>query len=244
MLLRLRQLTAHPFMLQETIENLFEMEDVEKLWEKTASEVTADDTPAKDMVATMRKMIAAKGEPEPGAAPPPSSKVIPAENTAEEVENTPLVFKFRRYLRSLAKNSKWTDLKDRSLCHKCRDVPDEPYVTDCFHLYCKECLNAMALAATEKGEYETACLECGIIFKESRPCVGLVELDQGDDLTAASPGASPRTRRDPDQDIKWINMGGRILPSSKTAAVQAQVEIWLRDEPEKKIIIFSQFHML
>jgi hypothetical protein len=28
------------------------------------------------------------------------------------------------------------------------------------------------------------------------------------------------------------------------AAVQAQIELWLTEEPDKKIIVFTQFHML
>ncbi|KAL8865939.1 MAG: hypothetical protein Q9174_006598 [Haloplaca sp. 1 TL-2023] len=44
------------------------------------------------------------------------------------------------------------------------------------------------------------------------------------------------------ENLKWISYGGDILSSTKTAAVMNQIEEWQRDEPEKKIIVFSQFH--
>lgn len=100
----------------------------------------------------------------------------------------------------------------------------------------------MAHAAAENGENNAACVECGHVYQESRPCSGLAELEIRDSLTPTS--ERPRQRHDPDDGLKWINVGGSILRSSKTAAVQAQIEKWLEDEPRKKIIIFSQFHTL
>lgn len=112
MLLRLRQLTAHPFLVQETIEDLFEMEDVENIWQTTASEVTADDSPAKDMLKAMREMIAGKDK---------TAELAPTIEAVSPIDEPPsdqsvLIFEFRKYLRALAKSSKWPELKDRSVC--------------------------------------------------------------------------------------------------------------------------------
>jgi hypothetical protein len=245
MLLRLRQLTAHPFMLQQTIEDLFELEDVDKLWTLTAPEVSADENSARNMLITMKKMIAEKDKPAELAQSQtefigPASADDPIDDSSTN-ESRSLIFKFRRFLRDLAESSKWDDLKNRSLCHKCRDPPDEPWVTSCLHVYCRECLNALAYEAAKRDEEQTACLDCGSIYTESRPCDGLKELQMD---AEGSGRTSPRTRKDPEQDLKWINFNGSILPSSKTAAVQAQIELWLTEEPDKKIIVFTQFHML
>ena len=248
MLLRLRQLTAHPFMLQKTIEDLFELEDIEKLWGLTSPEVTADENPARNMLLTMKNMIAEKDKPVE-IAQTGCTDSTPVDSPADDLppgEFGTLIFKFRRFLRDLAQSRKWEDLKNRSLCHKCRDPPDEPWVTSCLHVYCKECLNALAYEAAKEDREEAFCLECGIIYNESRPCNGLKELQmdaEGNGM--ASPEASQtRVRKDPEHDLKWINFNGAILPSTKTAAVQAQIELWLQEEPDKKIIVFSQFRML
>lgn len=63
MLLRLRQLTAHTFLVQETIEDLFEVEDVEKIWQLTESEVSTGENPGRDMLRTMRKMLDERDKP-------------------------------------------------------------------------------------------------------------------------------------------------------------------------------------
>lgn len=249
MLLRLRQLTAHIFLVQETIEDLFEVEDVEKIWQLTDSEVSADENVGKDMLRTMRKMLDERDKPsEPpsnSAGEPPLDNPPDISTQSEESSpSLPLIFKFRKFLRELSSGSKWSELKNRSLCHKCRDVPDDPWVTDCLHVYCHECLNALAYEAAQNDETKATCLECGYVFNESRPCTGVAELDMNDDCHSHAPKSALRPRRDPDGDIKWTTLGGKLLPSSKTAAVQAQIQKWLEAEPDKKIIIFSQFHTL
>ena len=108
MLLRLRQLTAHAFLVQETIEYLFETEDVENI----ASEVIADDSPAKDMLKAMREMIAGKDRP---AEPAPTTEAVPPIDEPPSNKSM-LIFEFRMYLRALAKSSRWSELKDRSVC--------------------------------------------------------------------------------------------------------------------------------
>jgi hypothetical protein len=243
MLLRLRQLTAHPFMLQDTIENLFELEDVQKIWDLCASEINTDQNPAKDMLGTMRKMIQAHKNPTETAQEPNVETVTPngQEGGADADDSPPVVFKFRKFLRELAKSSKWAELIDRSLCHRCRDQPDDPWVTDCEHIYCHECLRSLAFEAAEKGDTQSACLECGHIFATSHPCKGIGELETRSGSTSSPTRACRPKQKEPDEDIRWITMEGNLLPSSKTAAVQAQIEEWLKEDPEKKIIIFSQF---
>ena len=115
-------------------------------------------------------------------------------------------------------------------------------MTDCLHLYCKDCLTAMDQAAAENGENNASCVECGHTYAESRPCSGLVELDMPDGLISTSQRS--RQRCTADEGLKWMSIGGNVLRSSKTAAVQAQIEKWLKKEPGKKIIIFSQFRTL
>lgn len=115
MLLRLRQLTAHPFLIQETIEDLFETEDVENIWQTTVSEATADDSPTRDMLKAMRNMIAEKDMP---AEPELTTEAVVQDDQLQESQsNEPeLIFEFRTYLRALANSSKWLELKDRSVC--------------------------------------------------------------------------------------------------------------------------------
>ena len=55
---------------------------------------------------------------------------------------------------------------------------------------------------------------------------------------------SSRTCKDFKQDFKWINFNNSILSSLKTMMMQMQIKLWLMKKLNKKIIIFTQFHML
>ncbi|KAL8692613.1 MAG: hypothetical protein Q9218_002400 [Villophora microphyllina] len=239
MLLRLRQMTAHPFMLQSTIENMFRIEDVEKLMRLTVGE-EADET--RDMLKVMKDMIAAKvnSNSEPADVTPDSESLEEEDSDLQADNAHPLVFTFRRFLRKLVQTEKWAELKDRSLCTKCRDVPDVPYVTSCYHLYCMDCLRTMQQNAAAAGDEGAACHQCAQVFEKATCCSGIDELEMD---AAATPAMSPR-RKAAKEDLKWIDQAGQILPSTKTAAVCAQIEEWQQKEPDKKIIVFSQFHDL
>lgn len=96
MLLRLWQLTAHPFVIQETIEDLFETEDVENIWQTTVSEVTADDSPTRDMLKVMWEMIAENDMP---AEPKSTTKAASQDVQLQESQsNEPaLIFEFHTF---------------------------------------------------------------------------------------------------------------------------------------------------
>ena len=248
MLLRLRQMTGHPFMLQGVIENLFEVEDIERLTALT------EDTayPSRDMLGAMKRMIRAKTNqgnrsPDIISDATPSTEDNMEDDFATRAEtSSPLIFGFRKYLQRLIQGEKWGEIKARSLCHKCGDVPENPYVTDCYHLYCYECLRALQHYAAVAGEEGAACCACDTRFADARCCTGIAELETDASGTPALPASASRASRPntEKETMRWINYNDVVLPSTKTAAVQAQIEEWQNTEPDKKIIVFSQFHML
>ncbi len=133
------------------------------------------------------------------------------------------------------------DFKNRSLCHKCHDSSDEFWVISCFHVYCRECLNALVYEVIKHDEEQTAYLDCDSIYIKFQSCDELKELQ-------INVEDSERTfsciRKDLEQDLKWINFNDSILLSSKTMTMQTQIELWLMKKLNKKIIIFTQSHML
>ncbi|KAL8754250.1 MAG: hypothetical protein Q9199_004477 [Rusavskia elegans] len=258
MLLRLRQMTGHPFMLQDIIEKMFQVEDIEKLLALEVSIDIAPDDPSRNMLNIMKTMIRAKTSPG-SASPGIVSDTTPSESSSAIIEDDfnsqadaaePLIFRFKQYLQGLVQGQNWTEMKARSLCHKCGDVPEVPHVTDCFHLYCFECLRALEQEAAIEGEEHAACYECGKRFQEARSCTGIAELEMEPPIRAGAAGSKifgsnlTPNRNSEKETMRWINFGGEVLPSTKTAAVVAQIEDWQRVEPDKKIIVFSQFHTL
>lgn len=79
-------------------------------------------------------------------------------------------------------------------------------------------------------------------------CEGLDTFDRGASTDSASQapgtdstpaGKGKKAKKDKTDD--WIDMKGEVLPSAKTQAVKAQVLNWLEEDPDAKIIIYSQF---
>lgn len=87
------------------------------------------------------------------------------------------------------------------------------------------------------------CAECGEQYSNAQPCEGLEHLAEE---VSASPtdtqitGVTGKKRKDSNEE-DWINMPGDILPSAKTRATKMQILLWLEEEPEAKIIIYTQF---
>ena len=228
-------MTAHIFLIQDTIERFFNVEDLERLFRMTVPKVAVEEDHGQKLAAKMREMIA-------------DNATSPAKQSVEDSRpesTTDLSFKFRKYLRSMASNNA-KEIRERTLCHKCKDIADDPWVTSCLHVYCKECLHEMSFEASQRGETQMTCLACSEVFESSSPCVGISELEMPDAAFMVSRDGSnrPRGQKSQEENMKWIDVGGKILPSTKTAAVQIQIEQWLRDEPDKKIIVFSQWHLL
>ena len=187
----------------------------------------------RNLLAALRRMIEAKREePEEPEEPEESEHVQPGQ----------LAAKFGSYLKTLKANANWTELRTRTLCHSCGDPPENAVVTSCLHVYCEECLQGLANQASANDQDETACLVCGVVFTGAESCVGLKELEWDNNwLLNETIG---RKKRPKNVNMKWVAYENKLVMSAKTIAVRTQVEKWLEEEPDKKIIIFSQFHMI
>ncbi|KAI9694114.1 MAG: hypothetical protein M1822_003385 [Bathelium mastoideum] len=197
-----------------------------------------------------------------GATAGPSTPMDPSTLARIEGETKAtaghLTFKFRKFLRQMKNSNNWSEIAKRSVCHRCEDAPDDPWVTDCFHIYCHECLQAMHHEAARQGEDSAACLSCGAIFRESKACAGLNELgyskydheDEQSNTTSrksksgTSLNSSPDAEKRDEESMAWIFKEGEILPSSKVTMVALTVDDWLKEDPNKKIIIFTQWRLM
>ncbi len=52
---------------------------------------------------------------------------------------------------------------------------------------------------------------------------------------------SPSKKKAKEDQIDWLGLKGEVLPSAKTLAVKAQVLEWINDDPDVKIIIYTQW---
>lgn len=256
MLVYLRQVTSHMFLIQGIIQELVEGEDIEVWWRKTMPEVRTASRrnnellEPRDMLRAMQKIFAQKRAADEqqtagsdGQSPPDNDD----DDDDYDLElHQPIVFKFRGILRNLAKNADWESLQQRTLCTKCEEPASNPYITDCNHLYCFECLEALATEAAVNGE-SVVCLECEHRYRKSEPCNGLKELGNGESLVSADNDSSKKRRRrlakpeNEDGKSSWMNFEGKILQSTKTVAFVAQILEWMQQDRAVKILVFTQF---
>ena len=256
MLLRLRQLTANVLLVQGTIQDLLEREDFERLW-TISSDNLSDESRA--LLSHLREKLRANPsarslDAREGATIVTETETVPNHGLGFEEgehalgESHGLTYKFGRYLKTLLDSDSWEAIASRTLCCGCRQPPDNPYVTSCFHIYCLTCLKDLQASFARRAMERHRCNECGQFYTESKPCKDLVDqfnpvYENSDSEQpypdALAPGTMAKSKKSKIQS--WLNMNGEVLPSAKTLAVKAQILEWISENSDVKIIVYSQF---
>ena len=230
-LLRLRQMCCHFFLCEQDIRELVEGEDIEALWTKMKKPL--------DMLINMRKAFAQKKDFTTGEVVPEEEQ--PSEDTAD---NSTMTLEFREVLKDLAKPEQKNAIFKRTLCGKCSDLPQDPWFTDCCHIYCHDCLDSLAIEAAADGEDAAKCLVCGTQYRESKPCEGIKEFSELADSREPSPVRRGRSRSSKEEsEVGWMSIKGKILPSAKLAGFAFQVRKWMAQQKNCKILVFTQWTM-
>ena len=245
--LRLRQMTGHILMVQETIEDLLEHEDIEKLRKLTAN--VQDHTSDKTTILQLRKVLANSKRCTSLSADANGIDTSTSNtHTAEDLDTGGsfgvISVNFDKYLRTLHDTSNWTELNSQLSCRRCRQPAEDPWITSCQHIFCRDCLVNQHREATLLGEENATCCECRQVYTGSTPYIGLAELGTEGASTPVpnKPGKRRRPSKDPEDPLRWIEMDGQLLPSAKTTAIKAQIVNWKKEAPGEKIIIFTIFH--
>ncbi|KAF2143698.1 uncharacterized protein K452DRAFT_325644 [Aplosporella prunicola CBS 121167] len=255
MLLRLRQLTGHILLVESTMQDILDKSDHELIRQLAEDEANFEDERSAQMLQLRKLLKASASQPAQGQQQmPPDTPQQQAQqdqlaliDADKEVgRQHGLTYNFGKYLETLREGQKLEDLKARSLCASCRQVPAKAFVTSCYHIYCMECLETLQHQAASRGRNKARCLECSIEYSGTAPC---------DDFTLDSIMSSAeyedeefppvnrwRKKKDEAQLVKnWLNLPGPVLPSAKTMAMKAQILNWIGENPDVKIIIYSQF---
>lgn len=154
-----------------------------------------------------------------------------------------LRYNFEKYIKALADSDRYGEIMERSTCCACRQMPEEPQVTSCFHIYCLQCVADLQHHAARRGRDMAICHECGTEYTSVQPCkIGPSEITDStasasQDYDETSTGRKKKKKAADD----WIGLKGEVLPSTKTIAVKAQILSWIRENPRVKIIVYTQF---
>ena len=229
MYMLLRQCTAHVFQAQHIFQEMLTLDSIAKLEEAAENMPRTTDQQPDEMIAALRRLVEAKGEP--------------CQLADEDYDTTTggLSYKLGKFLKGLIESGNFAKFQSEILCQMCKKQPQLPVVTSCLHVYCGGCVRELASRAAAKSFNQSQCLTCNTKFRSTEFCVNVKELEITDPFRSIVDENAKKTPRK--VVLKWVLYEGKLLLSTKTLAVQAQIREWLEDDSNQKIIVFSQFHM-
>ena len=244
---RLRQMVAHIFQVQEVLERLLDKEYLDFQQDLlTRESPQSEDDLQQAMIDGIRRMLQEKeerrelseetetsrssGDGDADGQKKPKASLLPA--------------RFAKVLKELKRSSNWKELKASTLCQYCDGIPDEPYVTSCFHIFCRECLVNLHHEAVDKGLNKAECTNCGHRYTETAPCGHLKELEVPDlsasvfqDKTKSKP-----VKKQFKLSMRYVDHDDKLVLSTKILAVKKQLAKWMEEDSNAQIIVFSEWH--
>jgi hypothetical protein len=268
MLLRLRQLTAHILMLQFIMRDLLEEEDIRKI-EKVLQKQDANNGQSGNTIIAVRKQLEklAEDEKKKCNGSRVNNNIAESGRETEEEDGTEVVeeepesagrsdtggyfgkgYDFEPFLDTLRTCGSRGKAKGVAKCSVCNQQPREPLITSCGHFFCSEpCYGDACIESAEQGEENPACGLCGVIpeFVQSYYPDGFDPIDIPTSGTPSNKKKKSKVQKRVDHDDiadDWLaSLDANVLPSAKTIAVKSQIMNWLKENPNMKIIVYTQF---
>lgn len=252
MLLRLRQLVGHPLLIQDTLRDLLEPEDFDKLKKITDKPVPPQSTNAA-ILRHLRMMLRAPkslieldspvGLSTSGADGPASFRPENIDLTTEDTEPGPsqktgkafgLKSSYSDFFSDLLDTSGFTEEDTPRICVNCLKRCQNSMLTSCQHVYCHPCLLKLAQKASQKNLDHVTCVACGQQYTTAQTYT-VQNGSEASKLEGERPEKKPKLT--PVQVVNtWVDADGHMLPSTKTLAVKAQLLNWFQETPGCKVM--------
>ncbi|GAM88540.1 hypothetical protein ANO11243_065730 [Dothideomycetidae sp. 11243] len=246
LVLRLRQLTAHPLLLQGTLLELLEREDLDRLNEVYQRYSLQNPEHGRMLIRQIRATLEHHADCQDGSARHKLHRDALGEmmddnrsgRTADTGRRYGISYKFEKYLKTLRDRIDQKDAEAAMECVYCRKQAEEPWITSCLHIYCQTCLKEAQEEAAHSNMGGAVCEECNAVFAHVEPADDEVR----NFASQQKNGKSGRKKaRLPPGIEDWLEASGEMIPSSKTMVVKTQILEWQEKVPDDKIIIFTQW---
>ncbi|PNS18348.1 hypothetical protein CAC42_6165 [Sphaceloma murrayae] len=251
MLTRLRQLTAHPLLIQSTMLDLLGNRDLRRIEDAVDKYgMTNNKDDAKGLMLRIKKLLktafkekrkSRKNGTNANADAPPVATVTTSADQ-DTGDRYGLNFRFEKFLGRLKSQMKQLDERAIKKCEFCKRKATDPHVTSCMHVYCASCLDDMAHDAAADGLEHATCRnkKCQAVYDYTEPCDETITRVLAMKGTVRKTIGGKQKKKDlPDMITNWLQDGGDMPASAKTLAVKLQVNTWLNDYPDSKIIIYT-----
>ncbi|KAI9674520.1 MAG: hypothetical protein M1817_001858 [Caeruleum heppii] len=212
LLMRLRQLCNHPYMILAAIQEKFTLEDLKMAMEDNEEqEKLMQDDDDTELPADVTNAF---------GGPRLRSSVTTKTNG----------------LRRILELAQEEAVGDAGQCAVCLDVPEDPVLTNCRHCYCQGCITDVIQRAAVTGE-QSRCPLCNTEvaiddLKTYQPKVNKRSRSDQNPSWSSEENVN---------DKHWLELTKDLMPSAKLMALRNQLREWRENRPDDKIIIFSQF---
>lgn len=272
-LLRLRQCTSHPFMLERTIKESWTLEDVAELKSRLSRlrrDSNSNSNPNRPFYeqckvwvedAELRRKAAERGKEDN----------IGEMGISEDFEELPFGqgdFGYQFSMQGALKTLSEKELFKRVTCSMCADMPVEAMKTDCGHIFCKDCIESyIHTAASGIADDYLSCPSCDRLFDNITPVHPPSENQDPSNSSSSHTGTPSKSRkyRETHKGTKgkdasgfephtyhseWLEMSDNfpedfpLTASAKTTVLKALLLRGFTEAPFDKVVIYVQFRQL
>ncbi|KAI4854714.1 hypothetical protein E4T45_03858 [Aureobasidium sp. EXF-8846] len=110
-----------------------------------------------------------------------------------------------------------------STCIVCKDKTQDFKWAECYHAYCKGCLDERMRHDTEQGFVQSRCKPCGLPIGQL-----ICEAEDAED-----------------KNPRWLTKSGKVIPSTKSSVVVDLIKSWrdplMGGDPRAKVVVFTMF---
>ncbi|KAK4034672.1 P-loop containing nucleoside triphosphate hydrolase protein [Parachaetomium inaequale] len=157
--LRLRQAASHPFLLENLMKTVFELEDIEWLIEQLKTVQTK--APFIDQIGRWCEEQLRVRQADSGASDTEKSGLAASFDMIPHLEGV---------RRLVAQHLQVQDFLE--LCRRCGNVPEDPYNPKCGHAVCKDCIESALAEEGTVGRKEQGCRGCKELLDNIRDARG------------------------------------------------------------------------
>ncbi|KAH2162244.1 hypothetical protein KXW37_009201 [Aspergillus fumigatus] len=251
MILKFRMISSHLLTTQNLVKGLLNSSLMRDLVE-IARETRDPDHPSAQIIKWF--MTLKKGVSLPAASP--DNEDLSQSRNELNGDREELVKQFHKFTTELHENGQWDERLRKTSCPHCELTPIGPIITSCMHLYCEECYFILKNSLTS-ADGKPVCQTCNNPIAEAAYC-GTAERIVLDEPSVTSSLTQNNTRRTKTSSQKKSSKlfgspmfatatqrsrmkytGG--MPGAKVDKVRDLVANWVREDPDAKGVVFTQF---
>lgn len=226
--------TSHPLLPRKVLEDAL----TEEFMRKMCSAVTSK---KEKLFCDTLKRIINNQTPEVELS---ESEVRPDSQTAEDVQVTPSCSQetldhLEKFIQSLnhKKVGEMTECKKCGVCGTSHD--DEIVLASCTHSFCKQCFLSM------RSSQDDSTCQCNASIGEWVTCKvndlhNRCLRPQNKEKVKCGQKSNKKKGRKVDE-MDWIVRGAHLVSGAKLRAIISLITKWLKEQPETKVIIYTQF---